>query len=311
MIRRIKISLFSKIHVLSHGRNQSIHSLYQIMNTKRNLSLNLAAAIAVSLFFLAGCGGAGDQKANEEAADSINKELSLSPEAVNLLYKMPTPFEVTMLLEEAKAGYIFDITNPVENVGKYMTEKSKAINLGVYSADLAYSATYNHIDNTNQFLGCTGKLADDLGIAGIYHPNLVEKVKSYDNNKDSLVNLVSGIFLATNDFLSKNNRNQVGVYIATGAFVEGLYLASSLNIVAENNRDITAIIYKQLYNYDQLMSILDLYQNDTAMKSLYDEMLKLKPAFTDFGLAPGTKLDPQQINGINDVIAGVRNALIQ
>ncbi len=281
------------------------------MNTKRNLSLSLATAMAVSIFLLAGCGGAGNQKANEEAADSISKELSLSPEAINLLYNMPTPFEVTMLLEQAKAGYIFDITNPVDNVGKYMTEKSKAINLGIYSADLAYSATYNHIDNTNQFLGCTSKLADELGIAGIYHPNLVEKVKSFDNNKDSLVNMVSGIFLATNDFLSKNNRNQVAVYIATGAFVEGLYLASSLNIVAENNKDITTIIYNQLNNYNQLMNILDLYQSDVAMKSIYDEMLRMKPAFTDFGLEPDKKLDPQKAGSINDVIGGVRNALIQ
>lgn len=281
------------------------------MNTKRNFSLSLATAMAVSVLLLTGCGGAVDQKANKEVADTISKELSLSPESTNLLYMLPSPFEVTLLLEQAKAGYIFDITNPVENIGKYMTGKSKAINLGVYSADLAYSATYNHIDNTNQFLGCTSKLADELGIAGIYQPNLVEKVKSFDNNKDSLVQMVSGIFLATNDFLSKNNRNQVAVYIATGAFVEGLYLASSLNIVAENNKEITAIIYKQLNNYNQLMSILDLYQSDAAMKSLYDEMLKMKHAFTDFGLEPDKKLDPQQANGINDVIGGVRNTLIR
>ena len=288
--------------------NLLIH--YRHMKTNRNLSLCLATMMAVSIILLTGCGGAGNQKANEEAADTISKELSLSPEAMNLLYKMPTPFEVTMLLEQAKAGYIFDITNSVDNVGKYMTEKSKAINLGIYSADLAYSATYNHVDNTNQFLGCTSRLADELGIAGIYHPNLVEKVKEFDNNKDSLVAMVSGIFLATNDFLSKNNRNQVAVYIATGAFVEGLYLASSLNIVATDNTQISSIIYKQASNYDQLMTILALYQQDETMKSLYDEMLKLKPVFTDFGLEPDKKLDPQRAIEINDVIEGVRNILI-
>ncbi len=281
------------------------------MNTKSNLSLSLVTTIAVSIFLLAGCGGAGNQKANEEATDTISKELSLSPEAMNLLYKMPTPFEVTTLLQEAKAGYIFDITNPVENVGKYMTEKSKSINLGVYSADLAYSATYNIIDNTNQFLGCTRQLADELGIAGIYHPNLVEKIKQFNNNKDSLVNMVSGIFLSTNDFLSKNNRNQVAVYIAVGAFVEGLYLASSLNVVAEDNTKISAIIFKQTSNYEQLMTILDLYQGVDAMKSLYDEMLKLKLVLTTIKMDPEKKLDSKQANGLNDVIAEVRNALTQ
>jgi len=281
------------------------------MNTKRNSFLSLAVAMALSVFFLTGCGGAGDQKANQEAADSINKELSLSPEAMNLLYKMPTPFEVTMLLEKAKAGYIFDITNPVDHVGKYLTEKSKALNLGIYSADLAYSATYNQVDNTNQFLMCTSKLADELGIAGIYQPNLVDKVKAFDNDKDSLVNFVTGIFLATNDFLSKNNRNQVAVYIATGAFAEGLYLASSLNIVAVNNQEISNIIYNQLNNYNQLVSILELYKDDPAMQSLTQEMATLKPVFTEYGLGTGTKLTPEQANGLNDLVESVRNAFIQ
>ncbi|TSA28320.1 MAG: hypothetical protein D4R67_04035 [Bacteroidetes bacterium] len=264
---------------------------------------------AISLFILAGC-GIGSQNTDKQANDSVSSEMSLSPEALNLLYSLPTPFEVTTLLEQAKAGYIFDITNPVDNVGKYITEKDKAINLGIYSADLAYAATYNQVDNTNQFLGCTSKLAGELGIAGIYHPNLVERIKRFDNNKDSLVDLVSGIFLTTNDFLSKNNRNQVAVYIATGAFVEGLFLTSALNIVAVDNTQISGIIFNQTDNYEQLMSVLDLYKHDIAMKALYDAMLNLKPVFTDFSQEPGKQLDAKQANAINDMIEGVRDSFI-
>jgi len=279
------------------------------MKTKRILALSLATVFAISLFILAGC-GIGSQNTDKQANDSVSSEMSLSPEALNLLYSLPTPFEVTTLLEQAKAGYIFDITNPVDNVGKYITEKDKAINLGIYSADLAYAATYNQVDNTNQFLGCTSKLAGELGIAGIYHPNLVERIKRFDNNKDSLVDLVSGIFLTTNDFLSKNNRNQVAVYIATGAFVEGLFLTSALNIVAVDNTQISGIIFNQTDNYEQLMSVLDLYKHDIAMKALYDAMLNLKPVFTDFSQEPGKQLDAKQANAINDMIEGVRDSFI-
>ena len=224
------------------------------MKMKRNFFFNLATLLVVSIIFLAGCGGGTkDQKANEAAADSIKQELTLTPEARNLLYELPTPFQVTEMLKQAQAGYIFDITNPVDNVGKYMTEKSRAINLGVYSADLAYAATYGQIDNTNKLLVCTSKLANELGIAGVYQPNLVEKIKEFNNNKDSLVALISNIFNATNDFLSKNNRNQVSIYIASGAFLEGLYLASSLNIVATDNSKISEIILNQADNYSKMM----------------------------------------------------------
>ncbi|MFH1161115.1 MAG: hypothetical protein V1733_09230 [bacterium] len=282
------------------------------MKTKCSCLLSLALIAPVSLGLLSGCGGGTrDQKANEETADSISQEFTLSPEARNLLYEFPTPFEVTTLLEQAKAGYIFDITNSVSNVGKYITEKSKAISLGVYSADLAYSATYNYIDETNKFLGCTSKLADELGIAGVYQPDLIEKVKKFNHNKDSLVALVSKVFLMTNDFLSKNNRNQVAVYIASGAFVEGLYLASSLNIVAKDNTLISGIIYKQQPNFDRLLSILNLYQQDVTIKSVYDEVLKLKPVFTDFGLETGKKIPQDKANKINDVVESVRNTFIR
>jgi len=279
---------------------------------KHNFFFSLATLMAVSIIFLSSCGGgATDKKANEEAADSIKQELTLTPEAKNLLYELPTPFEVSKMLQQAQAGYIFDITNPVENVDKYMTEKSRAINLGVYSADLAYSATYNQIENSNKFLGCTSKLANELGIAGVYQPNMVEKIKEFNNNKDSLVALVTNIFNATNDFLSKNNRNQVSVYIATGAFMEGLYLASSLNVVAKDNTQISEVILKQGDNYTKMMMILDLYQDDEGMKSIYDKMFKLKSVFAYFVQEPGKPLSKEKSFEINDLIENVRNSFIQ
>jgi hypothetical protein len=292
-------------------RNQSKFN-QDIMRTKNLSFLGLSSFMALIVLLMASCGtGPKDQKANEEAADTINQELTLTPEAKNMLYELPTPFEVTQMLQDAKAGYIFDITNPIDNVGKYVTERSKAVNLGIYSADLAYSATYNQIDNTNQFLRCTNQLADALGIAGVYHPDLVEQVKSFANDKDSLVALVSDIFVATNDFLSKNNRNQVAVYIATGAFIEGLYLATSLNAFAEDNTQIATVILDQTGNYDKLVTVLELYKDDAAMKPVVEEILKLKPLFTDFGLEKGKQQDAEQANAMNELVESVRNTFIQ
>jgi len=71
-----------------------------------------------------------DKQANAAAADTIKKEVTLSPESQSLLNSFPTPFEVTTMLEKAKAGFIFDITNPPANVGKYTTEISKSLSLG-------------------------------------------------------------------------------------------------------------------------------------------------------------------------------------
>jgi hypothetical protein len=280
-----------------------------IMNRLSGIAL---AALLIALA-ITSCNNpaASDQQANAEAADTIRKEVTLTPESQSLLYQFPTPFEVTTMLEKAKAGFIFDITNPPADVNKYTTEKSKALNLGVYSADLSYSATYNRTDEANKFLAATNKLADELGIAGVYDQNLLEKVKKFNNNKDSLVAMVNKVFSLTNDFLSKNNRNQIAVLIAAGGFVEGLYLAASLNEVAKDNKMISAIIFKQKDNLDKLVAILDAYQADENMKPVADAVAKLKPIFTGYGLEAGTKIPMQKAAEIADLAESVRNGFVK
>ncbi len=252
-----------------------------------------------------------DKQANQSAADTIKKDVNLSPENRNLLYQFPTPFEVTMMLQRAKAGFIFNITNSPANVTKYSTEKAKALNLGVYSADLAYSSTYNYVDETNKFIACTGKLANDLGIAGVYDPGIVERVKKFNNNKDSLVNMVTKIFNGTNDFLSKNNRNQIAVLVAAGTFVEALYLTASLNQVAADNKAISTVIFKQKENLDKLITILTAYNMDSELKPVGDEVSKLKAIYTNYGLEAEKKLPQGKAAEIGDLTQSVRDSFIK
>jgi hypothetical protein len=251
------------------------------------------------------------QSANAAAADTIKKEVTLSPESRNLLYSFPTPFEVTAMLEKAKAGFIFDITNSPANVGKYTTQMAKSLNLGVYSADLSYSATYTRADETNKFLACTNKLADELGIAGVYDQTLLDKVKKYNNNKDTLIALINKVFSQTTDFLSSNNRTQVAVLIASGGFAEGIYLAASLADVAKDNTKIMAVIAAQKSNYAKLQSILEAYRADEKMMPVADEIGKLAPIWENYGIDSGKKIPQEAANSITDLAESVRLAFIK
>lgn len=282
----------------------------------KNLTQKLSGVAVAALLLviaLSGCNNAAnqDQQANEATADTIQKEVTLSPESQSLLYAFPTPFEVTMMLEKAKAGFIFDITNPPADVNKYITEKARALNLGIYSADLSYSATYNRTDETNKFLAATNKLADDLGIAGVYDNTLMEKVKKYNNKKDSLVATINKVFAMTNDFLSKNNRNQIAVLIAAGGFTEGIYLATSLGEVAKDNTKITEVLANQKGNFEKLLAILQAYNTDANMKPVADEVAKLTPIWTNYGIESGKKLPQLKAQEIADLAESVRDGFVK
>jgi hypothetical protein len=315
--------MIKKNHVISHSSSKEIEKNISIKFTNKpsndfmkaltKIQSGVALVVIFLIIALSSCNNTAkqDEQANAAVADTIKKEVALSPESQSLLNSFPTPFEVTSMLEKAKAGFIFDITNPPANAGKYTTEMSKALNLGVYSADLSYSATYNRTDETNKFLACTNKLADELGIAGVYDQTLLERIKKYNNNKDSLVSLINKVFSQTNDFLSKNNRNQIAVLIAAGGFAEGIYLAAYLGEGAKDNTKIMAVIASQKDNQLKLMTILEAYNTDQNMKPVADAIAKLKPIWGKYNIESGKKIPIQQVGEITDLAESVRLSFVK
>lgn len=279
--------------------------------SKINSGITLVALFVFLAF--SGCNSptTSDQKTNTAKADTLKKGITLSPETQILLSKFPTPFEVTMMLEKAKAGFIIDLTNPPANANKYTTEISKALALGVYSADLSYSATYNRTDETGKFLVCTNKLADELGISGVYDQSMLDKVKKYNNNKDSLVVLINNVFNQTKEFLAKNNRNRIAAIIAAGGFSEGLYLAASLGEVSRDNTKIMAIIANQKENHMKLFTILEEYSSDENIKPVSEGIARLKPIWNIYDIESGKKIPQPKAVEISKLTESVRSVFVK
>jgi len=271
--------------------------------------MSIITAVTVGLVVWSCGGGPREQSTNTNAADTIYPEQKLSAEVKQEIYSLPTPLEIAGILEKSKAGYIFDITNSPGNTSKYMTEREKALNLGIYTADLAYSATYGQQEATDKFLACTAKLSDELGISGIYEAGLVEKVRRFGNNRDSLISLVDSVMIRTSSLLSRQNRHYLAILIATGAFVEGLYLTSELNVVAGNNTLISSAILTQQQHLGQLLTVLEAFRECKQMDALYLKVSSLQSIFSDFGLEPGKPLDRDKAIALSDMVEKVRNEI--
>ncbi|MCX7986676.1 MAG: hypothetical protein N2662_07040, partial [Bacteroidales bacterium] len=70
------------------------------------------------------------QQAN---TDTLSKD-SIAQNVKEVVYPLPAPFELTQMLNDIGAAYVGKNLNPVSKVDKYVTEKDKAVNLGVYGA---------------------------------------------------------------------------------------------------------------------------------------------------------------------------------
>ena len=113
----------------------------------KKLSYAFVLALTTSIFF--SCGG-GNQGTEESDGETLAALESFVEEEFD--YPIPTSYEVVNMLQKANANFVFNITNNPDNVANYETQWQKAMNLGVYGADLSYASTYNKSEETAQFL---------------------------------------------------------------------------------------------------------------------------------------------------------------
>jgi hypothetical protein len=64
-------------------------------------------------------------------------------QAEKIFYTLPSPLESAMLIKSAGAVFDEDLLNPVDNTRNYNTNKSMALNLGIYTCDLSFASLYD------------------------------------------------------------------------------------------------------------------------------------------------------------------------
>ncbi len=220
----------------------------------------LVPAVTVLALIVSSCGGRQDTE--ERAVSDERTETAIRQVEGLEDYPIPTSLEVVDMLQRAGAAYVLGISNPVANVDRYFTENSKALNLGVYGADLSYAATYEMQQEIRRYLQVCKQLIDELNISTTFNQTLVERVERNLGNKDSLINIVSESVYDTYTFLTEQRRDDLALLVMTGSWIEGMYLTSQLAIGARDNREITNIILAQDEPLEKLLELLDDHEDD-------------------------------------------------
>jgi predicted small secreted protein len=272
----------------------------------RNTILSVLFLLAVS-FILSSCTGKTGQgtdsgnltaEESEQSKDQVLKEMTE--------YPLPTAFEVTTLLIKAGASYILDLSNPVGNVDKYINQKSKALNLGVYGADLSYAATYNQSQETMLFLKVTSQLVDELQISSGFDQTLVENVEKNIDNVDSLINIISDSFYSTYKLLKENHQDEVSILVMAGSWIEAIYITSQICLLSNNNAELVSIIAQQNPSLTKLMEIMEPAKESNMVKDIYTDLKKIKTLFDD----AGETFTPKQLDQLAKEIDSLRNKIV-
>ena len=197
----------------------------------------------------------------------------------NVFYSIPSPIQLGQLLQRAGAKYDKGMLNATENVSKYSTAASRALNLGVYGTDMSYSAIFNMNQECMAFLDCSKKLADQLGSSGAFAKETIDRLKKNNGDRDSMLAIISEIFLSSNELFKENEQGNTGVLALAGGFIEGLYVGTQVAATLKDNSQIVTRIAELKGSLNNMVALLETQSSDAEVASVLNDIKEIKAVY--------------------------------
>lgn len=257
---------------------------------------------------LSACGSPTSEDDTLSGGDSVTAIQKEKNNKVQLIFSsIPAQSETMGLLNDAEAKYNSKYLNPIENISKYSSVKSRALNLGVYGIDLGVTNIFDQTQESMLYLRCTNKMATSLGISGAFDEKMSERIDASSDSKDSLLAIITESYRNADNYLQENGQAGVSSLMVAGGWIEGLFVACQIG-TATNNEAIMNKIGGEKATLENLISLLESYKAETdgatdvltdlnGLKVIYDTI-------TD-------KITPEQFKQITDKITEIRNKIIQ
>jgi len=223
----------------------------------------------------------GQEKEGDETLpveDTTGMASAKTVKTANVFYSIPSPIETTTLLKKAGATYDKDYLNDIKNVSRYSSASSKALNLGVYGADLSFTSIFEQTQESMLYLKCSSNLANGLGIGDVFGPATISRVEANMKNRDSLLDIISDAYWTADAYLKENDRPGISALVIAGGWVEGLYIATRIASVT-NNDDVITRIAEQKLSLENLIGLLENTPSEEAIAKLLKELKSLKTVY--------------------------------
>jgi hypothetical protein len=228
-----------------------------------------------TLLVLNGCGG---DSANTQVDVNIMTEEEVE-DSDNVFYALPSPFEVASLLRASGVEYNVNVLNSPDKVANYSTTQSKAINLGVYGADLSISTIFDKTQETMTYMKAIKQLADEIGLTAAFDVKTMERIDLSKDNPDSLQRIVADAYMMANSYLKENARSSAASFILAGGWIEGVHIATSLVDFSKPNPELDVLIADQRYSIENLIAMLAAHKDETGVPEIIQDFEELQKLF--------------------------------
>ena len=242
--------------------------------------------ITLSLMFVS-CGGNSEDEKNTGSNDGLDS--SLTTDAIStasnddneVSYNLPSALQIAYVFKKSGASFVPSLLNDKTSSNKYNTSNYKrAINFGIYSADLSYCLFNKKYQESKEYLKACKDMGTYLGLnAAFESDNMAQRFDKNIANEDSVIKIVSSVQLKTDVMFEQNKQKHITVIAFTGAWTESMYIA--LEVYAKDkNKKVLSSLLEQLLLSETIVKALKSHEaSEKEMGTLIASVEKINSEF--------------------------------
>jgi len=186
-----------------------------------HLKTTVYISLIFILFCLVGC-------ENNEESMLLHEE----PTAQTILkvngqvFCVPSPIEAALFLREDGENYNPTALLQYNEAHLTNSKEDKALLLGAFGADLAYSAAFEDNEHTLKTLAVMRSLCEDLELTTALGASEIDQLESSLKQRDSLTIKIGELFFRIDNYLKSNQSEKLSGLILTGGWIESMYFCA-------------------------------------------------------------------------------------
>jgi len=196
-------------------------------------------------------------------------------------HQVPTPHEMMEFIKANGKEFKPELLCSTEIHDRYVDMKGKSMGMGIFIADLAYTASYAQFQESIKYFNVIVTMSEDIGISNVFDEAMMERIKNNLDNPDSLEVISNESYFNIIADLEENDRGKIVAMMAAGGFLESLFISLQMADKFEKDDPMMERIASQKLIYENIMAYLDKYKDDQNVEWTITDMTALKANFDD------------------------------
>jgi hypothetical protein len=198
----------------------------------------------------------------EEKKEIITEEKS---ENSGIIFNIPSPAEQFEIISSLDGVKDVNLVNPTTK--SYASNSSKALNFGVYTADVAYLTAFKETSKYLNYFSKLEKMSNELGVTEVFTKELGDLAKNWAGNPDSLFKLSDQTYSKSfQKFIDIDKGNELSLMLA-GGWIESMYLIFGTSKGFGLSPQIDQTIAEQKLVAENLLDFMVDYQDNEDVKT--------------------------------------------